>query len=73
MNRTAQLTAIALALLATATTATAPAKPPNDPATSSIVTVNSCTANPYTYACWQGPRRPDGGPAYMIHFGISPL
>jgi hypothetical protein len=60
-------------LLTTAITATTEAKPPNDPATAPVVSGFSCAAHAYTYACWQGPRRPDGAPAYMIHVGIPPV
>lgn len=76
MNRIARatVTAAALALVMTTSGGVAHAQRPNDSGSHRTqVSGNSCSAHPYTFACWQGPRRPDGGPAYRIHTGISPL
>jgi hypothetical protein len=76
MNRIARtgITATALAVLTVGVAGSAQAQRPNEPSTGrKATTVSSCSAHPYTYACWQGPRRPDGSPAYRIVTGISPL
>lgn len=73
IRRTAA-TASALLVLTVVGSGAAHAQRPVEPAKAkSGSTASVCSAHPYSYDCWQGPRRPDGGPAYRIVTGISPL